>query len=221
MSDTIGIATSRVRNIVKAVKTDAFITDRFLYSLILKYARAFVRRQDSLNQIVKYQQLFRTLPCVELITSNKVEACCEPKSDCLIKRTKERIPDVMESTFGPIFNFVSSIDGSIQLYPTTPNTYTSMSRTTSFKFNKNKYYWQLNGYLFFPDLKWDTVKIQAVFEGDLNGFTCEKPCIQMQHQQSPIPEFLYAEIEQQVLRDLGITAQLPEDYISDKISPLR
>ena len=48
---TVGEATSRVRNILKAVKEDPFLTDRFLYSLIMKYAKTLIRRQENEGKI--------------------------------------------------------------------------------------------------------------------------------------------------------------------------
>lgn len=216
---TIGESTSRLRNIIKAVKTDAFITDRFLYALLLKYGKALIRRQDSLNQLLKFSSLFVTLPCVELITINKVEACCgDIKSDCLFRRTKEKIPNVLEASFGPIFRRVSSIDGSIEIFPTSPGTYTSMTKTSTFKYNKRKYYWFLNGYLYFPDLTWESVMVDGVFE---SSPVSDSDCIQRQDQSMPIPDFLMAEAEQMALRDLGLTYQLPEDAKEDKENILR
>ncbi len=61
---TIGETISRVRNVVKGVKEDAFLTDRFLYSMILKYAKMLIRRQDNENKIMRFQSLFERLPCV-------------------------------------------------------------------------------------------------------------------------------------------------------------
>ena len=44
---TIADVVSRIRGQVKAEVQDAFITDRYLYSLILKNAQLFMRRQDN------------------------------------------------------------------------------------------------------------------------------------------------------------------------------
>ena len=59
-STTIGYTVSRVRNVLKAVKEDAFLTDRFIYSVILKYAKLFIKRQDNLNMILRFNSFFRT-----------------------------------------------------------------------------------------------------------------------------------------------------------------
>ena len=150
---TIGDSVSRLRNLVKGVKEDAFLTDRFLYSLVLKYAKMLIRRQDNENKIMRFQSLFESLPCVDLIEVDKIEACCSGiKSNCTIMRTKDKLPTVLEGAYGPLFRTVSSIDGSIQCFKTYPSTYTNMANTTTFKYNTNKYYWYLDGYLYFPNI---------------------------------------------------------------------
>ena len=64
---SIGEVVSRVRNNVKGSKQDPFLTDRYLYSIILKYATLLMRRQDSANKLMKFNSVFQTLPFVELI----------------------------------------------------------------------------------------------------------------------------------------------------------
>lgn len=137
---TIKEVVSRVRNLMKGSKQDPFLTDRYIYSLILKYAAVYMRRQDSTNKLMKFNSVFQTLPFVELIEVDKVEAHCSGvKSGITIKRTKEKLPSFMQGYWGPVIRTVSSIDGSIELQPTMPGTYTSMVKTTSFKYNTVKY----------------------------------------------------------------------------------
>ncbi len=229
MSTTISQTTSRVRNQIKAVKQDPFLTDRYLYQLILKYAQLLIKRvEGSRNQMNKFNTLFVTLPCMDLITVSKTEACCgKVKTECIIKRTKVKIPNVYEALFGPLIRRVSSVDGSIEVFPTTPSTYTSMTKSTSFKYNTNKYYWFLNGYLYFPNLSWDQIEVDGIFEGDLSSFIYKPskdgktPCIQRQDQIMPVPDFLFAEIEQNVMKDLGFTIQIPDNPENDSNSQLR
>lgn len=222
MPTTIGQSVSRIRNTIKAVKSDAFITDRFLYSLLIKYATLFIKEQYTLQQMLRFTSLFRTVPCINLIDSNKVEACCNIQSDCVIKRTQDKLPGIMEAAYGPIFRTVSSIDGSIEVVPTTPATYSSMTKTSTWKYNKTKYYWYTNGYIFIPDITWDQLKVDAVFEGDLSGVGCDQDaCVPRQEQVTGIPEYIFAKAEQYVLKDLGVAYQLPEDSQPDKMNLLR
>lgn len=223
-TDTINYAVSRIRGSIKASKEDAFITDRYIYSIILKFARVFMKRQSSMSIILKSMSVFTPLPCVELIEVDKIEACCGVLSGCKIMRTQNKIPKPFEGPNGLLLRPLSSIDNSIKVYSTEPGTYTSMTKTTSFKYNKNKYYWYLNGYLYFPDVEWESVRIEGVFEGDITDYSCDEEecgCIQRQDQKLNIPGDLFAEIEQQVRAEIFPQAQLPQDQTDDKQNPLR
>ena len=55
---TIEESISRIRNLVKAVKEDAFLTDRFIYSLIIKHANYVVRKLDNENKIMRIQSFY-------------------------------------------------------------------------------------------------------------------------------------------------------------------
>lgn len=211
---------SRIRNSIKAVKEDAFVTDRYIWSLVVKYAEALINKQDS-KKSKRFRKLYRTLPCVELIEIDKVEACCPGiKSGCIIKRTKEKLPDVYNGPYGPMITSVTSLDNSVEIYPTEPGTYTSMTKTTTFKYNKIKYYWYLNGYLYFPNIEWDAVKIEGIWKDNIKGYCgddVENPeCMLEQDKIVSIPEDLLAEIEMQVLNEILPQLKIPVDQNDDK-----
>lgn len=210
----VGEAISRVRNQIKSVKQDANLTNRFLYSMIMKHARFFMHRQDNLNRIMKYNSVFQTLNHVELITVDKAEAeCYGVATGCYFKRTKDKLPRMIEGYYGPLLRSVSSMDLSRQVIPTFPMTFQQISNQRTFKYNTKKYYWYLNGYLYFPNLEWDALRIEGVFEDDISAMNCDKAddCLFIQDQKINVPEFLFSEIEQLVIRDLGIMIQIPSD----------
>ncbi len=221
---TIGEAVSRVRNIVKGSTEDAFLTDRYIFSLIMKHAKFFIKKQDSLNEILRFNSFFRRLPCVDLIEVDKVEACCDVKSNIMVKRTKDKIPGVMDSSYGPLFRTVASVDDSTQVYKTEPALYNSMAKTSGYKYNKQKYYWYLNGYLYFPNVDWEAVSVEGIFEQDLSPYTCDTQpdCIKRQDQPLIVPDYLFSQIEAQVYNDLKFSMAIPSDTaIDDKQSLLR
>jgi hypothetical protein len=220
---TIGETISRVKNTVKAVKEDAFLTDRFVYSVILKYAKAYIRRQDNENKIMKFQSLFEPLPCVDLIEVDKIEACCTNiKTGCTFMRTKEKLPQVLEGVFGPLFRSVTSIDGSVELRRTYPTTFTSMANLPTFKYNTNKYYWFQDGYLYFPNIPWESIRVEGLWEDDISIFKCDaKECQLRQDNPTHIPDYLFAEIEGMVLKDLGLMLQIPLERGDDSQNQLR
>lgn len=221
---TIGEVISRVRNLLKAVKQDAFLTDRFLYSIISKHAHWLMKREDSKNKLMKFSSVVQTLDFVELIEVDRIEAqCAGIKTNCTIKRTSKKLPTFMQGYFGPLIRAVTSIDGSVVMQPTTPTTYAGMTNSTTFKYNKTQYYWYLNDYLYFPDLQWDAVRIEAIFEDSIIGYNCDTSddCILRADQPFNVPDYLHAEIESHVMKDLTAMMQVPSDTEANKQNLLR
>ena len=218
---TIGESISRVRNALKAVKEDPFLTDRTIYFAILKYAKTLIKREDNQFRLMKMSSIFQVLPYLELIDVDKVEAgCIGVYSECYFKRSKEKVPSILDGMFGPIIRTVSSIDGTIELYRTEPGTWISMTKTTTFKYNKNLYFWYLNGYMYFPNLDWDAVRMEAIFDGNVE--TCASDdCESQQDKPLTIPEYLFSEVEQFVIKELTMAMQIPTDGPDDSQNILR
>ena len=218
---TIGEAISRVRNTLKAVKEDAFLTDRNIYFLLIKYGQTLLKREDNQFKLMKISSIFQVLPYLEIIDVDKVEAgCIGVYSGCYFKRSKEKLPTILNGTYGPIIRTVSSIDGTIELFRTDPGTWVSMTKTTTFKYNRSIYFWYLNGYLYFPNVDWDAVRVEAIFEDQPDTCTSDD-CLIRQDQPLPFPEYLFSEVEQYVVKELTITMQVPSDGNDDSINILR
>ena len=218
---TIGETISRVRNTLKAVKEDPFLTDRTIYYSLLKYAQALIKREDNQFKLMKISSIFSVLPYIEMIDVDKVDAgCIGVFSGCYFKRSKEKLPTILDGVFGPIFRTVSSIDGTIEMYRTDPGTWVSMTKTTTWKYNRNFYFWYLDGYLFAPNIDWDAIRVEAIFEGKLDTCTTEE-CGIKQDQQFALPEYLFSEVEQFVIKELTMTMQVPTDGADDSQNTLR
>jgi len=226
MATTIGDTTSRIRNVIKAVKEDPFVTDRFLYSLVLKYSKMLIRRQQNENKIMGYDILFKSIPCLELIEVDKIEACClSIKTGCTFKRSKDKLPLFMEGNDGPIIRSVTTIDQSQRLLRTQPSTYANMSKSTYFKYNKEKYYWIVDGYLFIPDVSWEAVRVEALFDEDIDYLNCSikesNECVKQQDRVMSVPDYLFAEIEQLVIKEIFPSMQIPSDGAHNNENVLR
>lgn len=219
--NTIGEAISRVRNAIKAVDTDSFITDRLIYSNIIKYAKVYIKQQTAQSAQTRFNSLYVKLPCVDLIEVDRVEACCDIKSGVLVKRSKDKLPGILEGAGGLLLRTVASVDGSHEVFRSTPQFYTAQQKTSGARYNKTKYYWYLNGYLYIPNVDWDAVAIEGIFENKLMP-TCEDPCLAIQDQYLNIPAELFAQVEQQVINDFTRTSQVNNDPATgDKQSQLR
>ena len=218
---TIGETISRVRNTLKAVKEDAFLTDRIIYSSLLKYSQTLIKREDNQFRLMKISSLFRVLPYIELIDVDKVEAgCLGIYSGCYFKRSKEKIPGILNGMAGPIIRTTSSIDGTIEMFRTDPGTWVSMTKTTTWKYNRNFYFWYLDGYIYCPNVDWEAIRMEAIFEGTIE--TCDtKECIVRQDEPFSLPEYLFSEVEQFVIKELTMTISIPTDGPDDSQNTLR
>ena len=219
---TIGEAISRVRNTLKAVKEDPFLTDRVIYSSLIKYGQTLMKREDNQFRLMKISSIFQVLPYVELIDVDKVEAgCFGVYSGCYFKRSKEKLPTILNGAMGPVIRTVSSIDGSIEMFRTDTGTWVSMTKTTTFKYNTRKYFWYLNGYLYAPNIDWEAIKVEAVFDGVTDPCNDKEQCEIAQDKQLNIPEYLFSEVEQFVIKELTMTMQVPSDGADDGQNTLR
>ena len=218
---TIGETISRVRNTLKAVKEDAFLTDRIIYSSLLKYAQTLIKREDNQFRLMKMSQIFQVLPYVELIDVDRVEAgCVGVYSECYFKRSKDKLPTILDGAMGPVIRTTSSIDGSIEMFRTDPGTWVSMTKTTTWKYNRNFYFWYLDGYIYCPNVDWEAIRMEAIFEGTLD--TCDtKECETRQNEPFSLPEYLFSEVEQFVIKELTMTMSIPTDGPDDSQNTLR
>lgn len=219
---TVGEAISRVRNTLKAVKEDPFLTDRVIYFSLIKYAKTLIKREDNQFRLMKMSSIFKVLPYVELIDVDKVEAgCTGVYSECYFKRSKEKLPTILNGMFGPIIRTVSSIDGSIEMFRTDPGTWISITKSSTFKYNKRPYFWYLNGYLYCPNVDWDAIRVEAIFEGALDTCDPKEECQAFQDTAFVLPEYLFSEVEQFVIKELTMAMSIPSDGPDDSQNTLR
>ena len=72
--------------------------------------------------------------------------------------------------------------------------------------------------MYFPNIDWEAVKVEGIYEGDIGRWNCdpEDDCVPRYKQQFFVPEFLFAEIEQQVIQQLMMTLKIPSEDADNK-----
>lgn len=220
----IGDVCSRLREITKTVRQDSFVTDRYLYSLFMKHAALVIKRLDEKKSIMSMNSVFETLDYVELEECDKIEAgCMGIKSYATFRRTKQPIPVFMEGKWGPMLRSVTSLDGSIILKQTTHDQYQILSNSKNFRYNTTKYVWPLNDRFYFPNIDWPAVRMEGIFNGDISMYKCnyDTRCQPRQKQSLNVPDYILADVEAQVMKDLAFSLQIPSDSAHDNINPNR
>lgn len=221
MVTTVSEAISRIRNQIKSVNVDAFVTDRYIFSLILKHISWLIKREDDKGVLRKYSNIFHTLDHFPMIDVDRADVGCFCiTSGCTIKRSKYKLPPTYDGSYGPIIRSITSIDGTTLLTQTYPSTYQSMIKQKTFKYNKTIYYYLLNGYLYIPNVTWPAVRVEGLFRSGIGDYNCdtEHDCIYRQDEPFSVPMYLFGEMEQNVMKDLSVSIQIPSDNDDDFIS---
>jgi hypothetical protein len=72
----------------------------------------------------------------------------------------------------------------------------------------------------FPNIDWEAVRMEAIFEGTVETCTTDD-CLIKQDQDMSIPEYLFAEVEQFAIKELSAMLQIPQDNSDDSQNLLR
>ena len=109
-----------------------------------------------------YQQFATTIAFAVVISSLNALTLSPALCATILKRSKEKLPTIFDGAMGPVIRTVSSIDGSIEMFRTDPGTWISITKSTTFKYNKRPYFWYLNGYVYCPNVDWDAIRMEAI-----------------------------------------------------------
>lgn len=212
---TIGEHISSLKAAFRLNNSDSRLTDRHFYLWMFNARELLIKQSRQwLNQ---GNEVFQVIPNLELTDVDVVEAC-GIDTGCTIKRTKERLPKILENIYGPIIKIVTPLDNSTRLVYTTLSGYLNKKKKTTSKYDKSFYFWARDGYLYFPNLDWDMVSIEAFLEEDYVN-PCDDTdaaCANYQDHIFRIPGFMLEPMSRIIEEKLRGYLQIPEDVKIDK-----
>lgn len=166
-------------------------------------------------------EIEQDLNCLELIEVDAAE-CCQVEVDCIVLRTKERIPSLIElhdkvaiTRVGPPNKFKLAF---------TFTNYNKAIYSMHNKYAKNQVYaFLLNGYIYILTNNLeakllDYINVRGIFEDpmDLRNFACENgdSCFDID-KAYPIKSWMIPYIREQVLNQLGVAMRVGKDASND------
>lgn len=212
---TIGETVNQLKDLARLDNADIHFTDRDAYSLLKKHRAWLIKREDRKNRILKNTDIMQTNGCIELIEVDITE-CCNINTCCKIKRTKDTLPEMVNADFGPLIGLVSPLDHTLALVPTSVKNWQNKQKLSTKRYDKSIYYWISNNYMYFPDLEWDFISIEAFFEDPVLKCGTNDNCTAMQDKKFACPEYLLGELLSSCLNDLNIHLQVPSQEKIDK-----
>lgn len=165
---TVRKLVSDVRAMHRLLSTDALITDRSIASELKNNGLLLIKRETNLRKLWATDTVFTTIPCLEL-ESVPITECCDFVDDCMISRTRLKLPRIAEGNYQYLIQGVWSINamGGLgkKFKEITINRYANLLKLPIIK--NETYYWIVNDYLYLTDPMLKKVRIAALFEEDI------------------------------------------------------
>lgn len=159
---------STVRSSHKLLSSDGLITDRAIASEIKTATFLLLKRETNLRKLWATDTLFTTLPCVEMMEV-PISECCEYVDECMIARSKYKIPRISEGNYQYLIQGVYSINAlggkGRKLKEITINRLTNLLKLPIIK--NEPYYLIVNDYLYVTSPLIKLVRMAAFFEEDV------------------------------------------------------
>lgn len=214
---TKGELISQIRNELRLANADSRLTNKLIWSIIQKHSEWLIKRESRKLRILNQDIIFQTIKCADLDYAPVIDDCCGVRSKCKVFRTRAKLPDLYEDDWGVIIKSVFTIDGSEEFTFITIQEYMRKLESPEHIYDKSKYFYYNNGYLYFPKSSIKKVMIKGYFIDEVENKceTCpqdEMPCVSMLDSPVRIPAHLLGELMSHVLNELsGITLKIQSD----------
>lgn len=166
---------STLRNLVSTVRgshrllsTDGIATDRLIAAEIKTSTFLLIKRDTNARKLWATDTLFTTIPCVEMMEV-PISECCEYVDDCMIARSKFKIPRISEGNYQYLIQGVYSINAlggkGKKIDQITINRYINLLKLPLI--TKKVYYMIVNDYLYVTNPLIKLIRMAAFFEEDV------------------------------------------------------
>lgn len=213
---------AQIRKSIQEKDVDSTFTNKYLFSVANKQSKWLIRREINAGRIFRSKSLFQTAPCQPVVKASKISDCCPIKTNCTVFRTRYKLDDIWENELGPLFNFVTSIDGSTEFLVVSAKEYKRKKDNPYGKKNTEKYAFYSDGYIWWEKEAPKKINISAFYVEDIDGkFSCEDECENnckpFLDKKFMFPSWVEAElIAKSTEFILGTAKRLPADESIDK-----
>lgn len=222
MSGTKRELISRLRSSLNEVNADTHFTNRYLWSELWSAAKTVIKQDaDYSRRLYNQAGLWQSI-CVKMEPVSPILCTCLAiPLDCVLYRSTYKLPKILESSFGFVYRFIASPDLSVKFTLVTPYDY---DRKSKIKYNKEKYAFIHDGYLWSPNAQFPLLNLSGIFEDatlNLPEFNCDTPvdttsdcnCNSLLDTSSGIPDYLETNIMRIALDTLGRSKQTAGDHL--------
>lgn len=168
---TIGEIVSKLRGSIKEVTDDSKFTNRYLWSSFYINAKQLIKQDADNGRIYSMSDIWEPI-CVEMEPVSSLYCnCIFLPFNCTVFRSKHQLPSFLESSDGFIYRWIATPDLSKDFVLVTPQQYHNKSKI---KYNREKYAFIHDKYLYTPSETYPLITLSALFDGDISDFMCNK-----------------------------------------------
>lgn len=173
MSTTRRTIVSRLRGSIKEVAADTKYSNRYLWNVFFTASNKLFKEDADRGRIYSQSNPWESI-CIEMEPVSSLFCnCIYLPYNCTVYRSKLKLPRIIESSTGFIYRLIATPDLSQQFTLTTPYLYSVKSKI---KYNKEKYAFFYDGYLYTPDHTFPSLAIAGLFQEDTSKFNCNNDC---------------------------------------------
>jgi hypothetical protein len=209
-------AISRAKIPFKEVRADSLLTNKYIYSALYTSASLIIKRDADNKRSVYALSNIWTPYCVEMEYADAVTCPIEIPTNCRIMRSKTRLPEFLETAGGFLYKSIGSADVLSQnsFVLVTPYQYSLKSKI---KYNKTKYVFIEDGYLYAPNCDYPTLKVLGYFKKAIttNCKDCGASC-SILDATFPAPDYLFDTILKMALQEIGVYKSVQHDNVNNK-----
>jgi len=209
---TRGEAISRLRNAIREVNADSLFSNRYLWNMFETNSKVLLKQEAERGRVYSLSNIWTTI-CVEMESVSPIVCnCIYLPYDCMVARSKYKLPQLVEYSGGFIYRFIATPDLSKEFILVTPYQYSVKSKI---KHGLDRYAFIHDGYLYTPKHDYPLLSISGVFIGDTSRFNCSPTstvgCKSALQQPTGLPDYLEEYVIKGCLQELGFTKQIPAD----------
>lgn len=211
---TQGDLTSRIESTLKANSKDGKISRRLILKTAQSKAKFLISQKLNERSLYRETNIYTELSCIEMIDQDIVKCPIIEFRRCKdLKRSKKKLPELINSKYGHSLKEVTSIDGEFVFKPITATQYRLNKERT--QKSKDLYFYIKDGYLYLPDTEVKMVNLYLITQ-DLydvaHASECNKPdCRSAWDYEFVCPDKLTEVVIQETLKELSLMKQIQED----------
>ncbi len=162
---------SRLRNSLRESSADTKYSNRYLWNVFFTASKKLLKEDADKGRIYSQSNPWESI-CVEMEPVSSLYCdCIYLPYNCTVFRSKIKLPRIIESSTGFIYRLIASPDLSQQFTLVSPYLY-SVKR--KIKYNKEKYAFIYDGYLYTPDSTFPILTVSGLFDEDTSKFNCKQ-----------------------------------------------